>query len=149
MRDVLLIIHILAGATWIGGSMTARFMGGELRRAGHDAGSGFAAAFQKMRKVYYPPAAIVILLTGILLVLDSEVHGFDDVFVALGIAVVLAGAFLGIRVFDPIVERAQEAHADGDDVALDRIYRRFNAFGTLDIALLAFAVVVMVLKPGI
>ncbi len=146
MQETLLIIHILAAATWVGGSAAVTFLNGPLRARGHEAGSAFMAAFEKMGRLYFPPTAVIILVTGILLVLDSSVYGFEDPFVTVGFAVVVAGAVLGSMVFGPIARQARAAHDEGDDAAVASAYRRFARFGVLDIALLVFAFVAMVTK---
>jgi len=148
MRDTLLIIHILAAGAWIGASLTAAFLNGRMRQAGHAAGSGFMAGFGKMGRLYFPPAGGVVLLTGILLVLDSSVYDFENAFVVIGIAVFLAGAILGAKVFDPLAKAARQAHDAGDESALDGIYARFRRVGMLDVALLVIAVTAMVTKFG-
>lgn len=149
MRDTLLIIHILAAGTWIGGSATASFLTGRMRGAGHGAGAAFMRAFEQMGRLFYPPAAVVLLITGVLLVVDSSVYEFEHAFVIIGIASVIAGAVLGTKVFGPIAKRAVKAHEAADDAEIAIVYRRFAGFGALDLAILAFAVIVMVTKLGV
>ena len=149
MRNTLLIIHILAAATWIGASATVAFLSPRLRKAGHEAAAAFMAGFSKMGRGLYPPAGIVVLVTGILLVVDTG-YAFADPFVLIGIAAIVAGIFLGIRVFEPLSERIQKAHAARDETGvLDAAYRRFTAFGALDLGILAVAVFAMVTKLGV
>ena len=97
--------------------------------------------------MYFPPAAIVILVTGILLVLETD-WAFEDSFVVIGIAAVIAGALLGAKVFDPIAKAAVAAHTEADKAAVRKAYHRFSRFGLLDIAILVFAIVAMVTKLG-
>lgn len=148
MRDTLLIIHILAAATWIGGSASVFFLNGKLRRSGHGAGTAFMQGFEKMGRMYFPPAAGIVLLTGILLVIDSSLYQFEHAFVVIGIAMFIVGLVLGTRVFDPLAKRAQAAHAAGDEAAVDGAYQRFAQVGALELAALAFTVVAMVTKLG-
>jgi uncharacterized membrane protein len=148
MHDTLLIIHILAAGTWIGGSLTVMFLNGRVRTAGHASASGFMAAFEQMGRLYYPPTAIVLVVTGALLVIDNDHHSFNDAFVLIGIAIVIAGALLGSLVFDPIAKQARQAHDEGNEAEIAKIYRRFTNYGVLDIALLVFAVAVMVVEWG-
>lgn len=149
MRDTLLIIHVLAAGTWIGGSATVLFLSRRMGSSGAETGRSFMAGFEKMGRMYFPPAAIVLLLTGILMVTDSNVFEFKHAFVIIGIAVVIIGAVLGARVFDPLAKRAQQAHADGDEGALASVYARFRAMGALDLLLLVIAVMAMVTKFGV
>lgn len=106
------------------------------------------ATYGQMGRLYFPPAAIVILITGLLLVLDSNFYTFEDPFVVIGIAAVVAGAVLGTKIFSPIANRARTAHDAGDETAADQAHARFGRFGLLDIAILAFAVIAMVTKLG-
>lgn len=149
MRDTLLIIHILAAGTWIGGSLTVLFLNRRLRKSGREAGAAFMSGYGEMGRKYFPPAAVLLLLTGILLVIDSDVFEFENAFVAIGIVVVIAGALLGSLVFDPISKEARRAHQDADAAAEDAAYRRFGRVGLLDISLLVLAVVAMVMKWGV
>jgi len=146
MRSTLLVIHILAAGAWIGASATFLFATPKLRKAGHESGASLMSVYQSMGRMYYPPAAVLILVTGFWLVIDSSVYGFEDSFVAVGIVAVVAGAFLGIRIFGPLASRIQGAHTSRDETALNAGYRRFMRFGVLDVAILAFAVVAMVTK---
>ncbi len=149
MRDTLLIIHILAAATWIGGSVAVAFLNGRMRAKGNKVGAGFMSGFEQMGRLYYPPAVVVLLVTGILLVLDSSVYEFKSGFVIVGVASVVVGILLGTKVFDPIAKRAVQAHNDEDESAVARAYRQFAAFGALDLTLLTFAVFAMVTKLGV
>ena len=148
MRNTLLIIHVIAGGAWIGASLTITFANSRMRSSGHEAAASFMAMFEKMGRMYFPPAAIVLLVTGFWLVIDSSFYEFSDPFVIIGIAAVVAGALLGTLVFGPLAQRAQAAHRASDDAALGGLYRRFNGFGLLDVAILAFAIVAMVTKLG-
>jgi uncharacterized membrane protein len=148
MRDTLLIIHILAAATWIGGSVAVFFLNGKMRRSSHEAGTAFMQGFEKMSSMFYPPAAGIVLLSGILLVIDSSLYDFEHAFVVTGIAMFIVGVVLGTRVFDPLAKTAQTAHAAGDEAALDSAYQRFVRIGALEIAALAFTVIAMVTKLG-
>ena len=149
MRDTLLIIHILAAATWIGGSMAVAYLSGPMRKKGSDVGAGFMSGFEQMGRSYYPPTVVVLLVTGILLVLDSSVYEFQNGFVIVGIASVIVGILLGTKVFAPLAKSAVRAHNDADATAVARTYRRFRAFGVLDLAILVFAVFAMVTKLGV
>ncbi len=149
MRSTLLVIHILAAAAWIGASATFLFATPKFRKAGHESGSSLMSVYQSMGRMYYPPAAVLILATGFWLVIDSSAYDFEEPFVAVGIVAVAAGAFLGIRIFGPLAGRIQGAHSSQDEAALHAGYRRFMGFGILDVAILACAVVAMVTKLGI
>jgi uncharacterized membrane protein len=147
MRDVLLIVHILAAATWLGAGVTVGFLTPRLRRAGDEVAGTFMAAYEKMGLLVFNPAGVLVLVTGVVLVIDGS-WTFEDPFVVIGVAVVIIGAVLGARIFTPLSREAQAAHASGDVARLDRIYARFRTLGMIDVALVALAIVVMVLRLG-
>ncbi len=148
MRDALLIIHIIAAGAWIGASATVTFLNGRMRQAGHEAGAAFMEGYSKMGRMFFPAAGVVVLLSGILLVVDSSLYDFENAFVAIGIAVFIIGAFLGARVFEPIAAGIRSAHQARDEKALSAGYAKFRRMGALDLALLVFAVYAMVTKLG-
>ena len=147
MRDTLLIVHILAAATWLGAGVTVGFLTPRLRRAGDDVARSFMSAYERMGLLVFNPAGILVLLSGVLLVIDGPWE-FENAFVVIGFIVVITGAVFGARIFTPLSRQAQAAHADGDTAALDRIYARFRSFGAIDVFLIVLAIVVMVLKLG-
>lgn len=147
MGDALLIVHILAAATWLGAGVTVGFLTPRLRGAGDETAGAFMAAYERMGLVLFNPAGILVLLTGVVLVIDGPWE-FENAFVVIGVAVVVIGAVLGARVFSPLSREAQVAHAGGDVARLDRIYARFRTFGALDTSLIVLAIIAMVLKLG-
>ena len=79
---------------------------------------------------------------------DSSLCGFEDPFVVIGIAAVVAVAFLGIRIFGPLARQTQQAHSAENATTLGRACRRFMAFRVLDVAIFTFAVIAMATKLG-
>ena len=147
MRDALLIVHILAAATWLGAGVTVGFLTPRLRRTGNESAGAFMAVYERMGLLVFNPAGILVLLTGVFLVIDGPWE-FESAFVVIGVLVVIIGAVFGARVFTPLSRDAQAAHAAGDVARLDRIYSRFRTFGAIDVSLIVLAIVVMVLKVG-
>lgn len=94
MRDVLLTIHILAAAGFVGGGVySLSSFPGSIREY------GLRRAMERdeaVGRVFFSVAVGVLLLSGIALVLDSDVYGWGDAFVWVGIGViVLDGIFEG------------------------------------------------------
>ncbi len=147
MGDVLLIVHILAAATWLGAGVTVGFLTPRMGRAGDETGRAFMSAYERMGLLVFNPAGILVLLSGVLLVLDGPWE-FENLFVVIGIVAVLTGAVFGARVFTPLSREAQAAHASNDVARLDEIYGRFRTFGIIDTSLVVLTIVVMVIKLG-
>ncbi|MCP3995632.1 MAG: hypothetical protein GY722_11275 [bacterium] len=49
------------------------------------------------------------------MVIDSRLHEFEHVFVAIGILMVIVGAVLGMKVFGPGGREAADLHEAGDE----------------------------------
>jgi uncharacterized membrane protein len=143
MRDVLLTIHILAAAAWIGGGLYGTFA---LRR--HTANEGprkALAVADALGSKYFGTAFAVLLVSGVGLVLTSDAFGWGSGFVIIGIGVLVVEGALEGAVLGPATKRLAESD---DPVAFNGA--PILRWGTLfSYALLVFAVWAMVAKPGI
>ena len=150
VNQVLLTLHILATATWIGAALALQIIGRRMRSPTRDAAvDGFALDAEAVGKTVFGPASVILLVTGVALV-ERENLGWGAPWILVGIgllAVVLAvgGAFLipeGRRI-------AELARTPGHDPAevRDRTTRRLLV-ARVDLALLIVAVADMVFRPG-
>src|SRR5690606_39763855 len=92
---------------WLG----ANFVQMAVAQVGRSEGSAFSAGWMrvaaKLGGRLYMPAGIVLLASGIWLVLEGP-WGFEDLFVGIGVVVVIIGAILGPVVFTPTGFKAAE-----------------------------------------
>lgn len=146
MYEAVQIIHVAAAAAWFGANVTQAVLAPRFRRESPAALAAWWRGTVTMGTLLYTPAAILLLLTGIWMVLDGP-YTFGDTFVEIGIAVVIVGALLGMLVFGPQGRRAAEAVEAGDQTA-GSLQRRLTAFGVLDTLLILLAITVMVLRLG-
>lgn len=107
MRDVLLTIHILAAAGWIGGGLYATIA--FPRHAARSGPRAVAAVDMALGNYYFGPVVVLVLLSGIGLVLDSGVYGWSSVFVWIGIGVIVLTGILEGVVFGPAMKRIAES----------------------------------------
>ncbi|CAN5524615.1 MAG: hypothetical protein ACR2JP_10915 [Acidimicrobiia bacterium] len=149
MRNLLLIIHILSVGVWLGASVTQLVVGPRLTRQSSEVAAAWMTASMNLARKLYPVAGVLVLLTGIWLVLQSEVYGFADVFVTVGLVAVIVGGVLGGPVFAPAAEKAAKAFGAGDTAAGSAAMVRIARFGLLDVVLLVVAVAAMVMKWGV
>lgn len=149
MRDILLFLHILGAAAWFGASLAIFVLVPRLRAAGHKAAGPFMGVYEKASNVIYAPASVLLLVTGAWLVVDSSLWDWDQAFIVIGVAAVIAGIALGILAFAPAARKLRTAHEAGDDAALATLYSRFAAVGVLDLAIVTFAIAAMVWKMGV
>lgn len=148
MNTFLLFLHIVAVGTWLGASVAQLVLAPRFRNADNASRAAFNLGAVDMGTRLHTPAAVVILITGILLVTNSEAFSFSDPFVSLGLVVVIAGAALGMAVFGPKGRQAAEKLLAGDVTGARALESRISVFGGLDVALLLLTIWAMVAKWG-
>lgn len=149
MREVLLILHILGAGAWFGGNAVQLLVNPRVGRSGPSVAAHWLRTTVRMGTHLYTPAAVLLLLTGVGLVLVSDgVYEFSDIFVSIGFLVVIVGAALGMAVFGPTGRRAADAYESGATDEARASERRLAGFGSLDTVLVVLAIVVMVLRLG-
>ena len=148
MRDLLLVVHIVAVAVWLGASVTQMVVAPMLTRQEPAVAAAWMTASMNLSKRLYPVAGVLVLAAGIGLVLVSDVYEFSDAFVAVGIVVIVVAGILGGRVFGPAAERAADAYRTGDTAVASAESIKIARFGLLDIGLIVFAIVAMVMRWG-
>lgn len=149
LSQLLLFFHIVAAGAWLGANLVQM----AVATMGRNEGSAFVAGWMRVAARLgarlYMPAGIVILGTGVGLVLASQgAYAFEDLFVVIGMLVVIIGAVLGPAVLTPSGFKAADAVDRGDEAAARAAVTRLNGFGTLDTLLVLFAILVMVLRLG-
>ena len=145
-RDILLIFHIAGAGTWLGANIVQAIVPPAAARAGSATLAGWYRITSMLAKRLYMPAAVLILLTGVLLVLQSDAYGFGDTFVTVGFAMIVVGAVLGIVIFGPGGETAAAAVETEDVSKIRSAVAKLSAWGVVDTLLLLFTIAVMVLR---
>lgn len=145
-REILLVLHIVGAGTWLGANIVQAVVPPRAARAGTAVLSGWYRLTGDLSTRLYIPAALLILLTGVLLVLDNPAYGFGSLFVTIGFGMIIVGALLGQFVFGPGGERAAQAVDSGDRAATRREVGRLTRYGVIDTLLLLFTITAMVLR---
>lgn len=148
MNDFLLIIHVLAAATWIGAGALSGFVGSRMAREGGPAALSWARVSREAGLKVFNPAGLLTALSGVLLVVFSEVYDWADTFVTVGLTVVVITAIIGGVVHRPDSDRMVTALESADHETAASIGKRAAIWGAVTMALLIVAVSVMVLKTG-
>lgn len=148
LNDFLLIVHILAAATWIGASVLTGFAGSRMAREGGPAALGWARVSREARLKVFNPAAGLTALSGILLVVFGDVYEWSDTFVTIGLTVVVIAAIIGGAVHRPDAGKMVTALESADYETAAGIGKRAAIWGAVTIALLIVTVSVMVMKTG-
>ena len=142
LRDLLLTVHVLAAAAWIGGGLYATFA---LPRHAANSGAKRAVAVDEaLGGRFFGAAVVLVVVSGIGLILVSDVYGWLSTFVLIGFGVVIADGALQGLVFGPRMKKMGESEED-----LSESDRRTLRLGSgVQFALLVLAVWVMVIKLG-
>jgi len=145
VRNLLLLIHIVSAAGWIGAGLFAQYAYTRITQDALSAAADSLAAIGKKASWYFGAVSGLVLVSGVSLVLTSDAYGWTDAFVIIGIAAfVLSGIWQSV-VGNRTDERFLAAvKGDGDNpiVAL----RRWRRVSTVDLAILLFTVYVMIAK---
>src|SRR6476661_5118979 len=126
-NDLLLTLHVLAAATWIGAALAVQVIGAQMRPAtSDDVVDHFAIDAEAIGKRLFAPAAVVLLVTGFALVANEDLE-WTSAWILAGIGAFLVTAAIGGAFLVPEGRRiAALAREPGHDPAevRDRSRRR-------------------------
>lgn len=143
MRELLLTIHILAAAAWIGGGLFASLSFRQLVKT--KGVKSIAALEESLGSKFFGSAVGLLLLSGIGLVLVADEFGFGEMFVLIGIGVVVVNGIVEGAFVAPRAKKITEAD---EDRSAD--YLKLLTEGSMvQLALMVFAVWAMVAKLGL
>ena len=149
MRDIILVLHIAGAGTWLGANIVQAVVPQMAAKEGTSAVAGWYRVAGKLSSRLYMPVAILILITGSILVLQNESFSFGSLFVTIGFSMVIVGGLLGKFVFEPGSEKAAAAIESGDQSLIRVATTRIATFGTIDTLLVLFTIAAMVLRLGV
>lgn len=149
LRDVMLIIHIAAAGAWLGANLIQGVVPTMVAKQSVAAAAGWYRVAAQLSTKFYIPVAVVIIISGTVLVLQNDVFTFGSLFVTIGFGMIVIGALFGLFVFDPGSVKAAEAVESGDPDRIKAAVGHIARFGTIDTLLLLFTIVAMVLRLGI
>ncbi len=154
--EVVLVIHIVAAVAAFGLVFIAPLVAAWTRRADPRAVPAVHRALVLAVQRVLQPAATLVLLAGLFLVIDSDAWEFKQAWVSVGLVVIATLLGLAGAVFIPRERRAAEiaerdlATGDGTlSTEYDALARRLANLWALAGLLVLVAVFVMVTKPGV
>lgn len=143
MRGLLVTIHVLAVAAWLGGGLFASVSLASLAKT-----LGVKPVLnldQSVSTKFFGAAVGTVVLSGIALVLTSDSYGWGTAFVLVGLAVVVLDGALEGAVFGPRLKKLAAAA----DPSFEE-FRRLSVLSTaVHLALIGFAVWAMVVRLGL
>ncbi|MCB1000112.1 MAG: hypothetical protein KDB40_12515 [Acidimicrobiales bacterium] len=147
MRTLLLTLHLVGVAAWLGANLVQLSLGRFYAAQGVEARLAWLRATTLLAQRYYNAAGTLIGVSGVLLVLDGG-WSWGSGFVWIGIAVLVIGGVLGAVEFVPTGRHLAEALRAGAAERIRALDRRAVGFAVLDTSLVVLAVVAMVHKWG-
>ena len=153
MIEWIVVLHVLAGAAWFGGQV---YVEGLLAAAARTKESGtiltITRTIVKTSVRVFSGAAILLLVTGVWIVLDeSEPFEFEDMFVSIGLLIVLIGLGVTLLYFRPkgaALESAVAEQGSTSTAALE-IAKQVSMVSHVMTLLVTIGLIVMVIKPGL
>jgi uncharacterized membrane protein len=152
LYDWVLLGHIVAAITWVGGAITMQMVGARLVGVeGPDALATFARTMEWIGPRLYMPASLAVLGFGIALVSVSDAWSIGQLWIVLALVGVAISAIGGAVYFGPQAKRIGEAlRTEGaESERAQALIRRVFVVGRIDLLLLLLIVADMVLKPGL
>ncbi len=148
MTQLLLWLHILAAAAWFGTAVASSIGDRLISSETAEARAAWYRVILRFGQLVYTPAAVLVLITGVLLVVDIPAYGFGSTFVSIGFLAVIVGAGLGMAVFGPKSREAAAALDHGDTAGAASAIARIRQASLLDILVLTVTIAAMVWNWG-
>ena len=147
--DWILFIHILAGATWVGGLIYANVLMIATAKAGDSVALvDTALRVGKVNRTMLPPAGAITVLAGIYLVSDR--WDFGDGWVSASLALALGVIAVAVGFMVPESRKVErEVAANGPGPAVGARLRRIGMLARLFTLVVAFVLLLMIWKPGL
>lgn len=141
-------LHVVAAAAWLGGNLVMLMVPGLMSSGGPPAMLATGRTALMLGRVFFTPAAILTLLTGIWLVADIEAYGFGERFVTVGFAAVLLIFIGSFAVMIPNGRKMVAAMEAGDAATAQALAPRQSTMGVINVVVLLVTMYAMVARWG-
>ncbi len=142
LYTTLTFVHVVAAILWVGAAVTTFLT----VRGGGENAVAFLRITEPVAGKLYPITAVVILVTGSWMTIDS--WSFGDVWISTALGLFLVTAVVGGAVLGRSHAAVAEAANAGDTKAIEAPLRRYLTVGPWDTLVLLAIVFVMIFKPG-
>jgi uncharacterized membrane protein len=148
MTTLALWLHVVAAAAWLGGNLIMLMIPGLMAQGGPPAMLATGRTALVLGRVFFTPAAIVTLLTGIWLVIDIDAYSFSEPFVSLGFAAVLIIMIGSFAVLIPTGRKMIAAMEAGDGATAQALAPRQSTMSVINSLVLLVTIYGMVARWG-
>ncbi len=147
METLALWLHIVAASAWLGGNLMSLLVPGLLAPGGPPVMLALGRANLVLSRLFFIPAALLTLVTGIWLVVLVD-YGWGDTFVTVGFTAVLVIAFGSMGVLVPTGRKMVAAMEAGDGATAQALAPRQRYVSTINALVLLVTVYAMVARWG-
>ena len=149
--EALLFAHLLFVAAWVGGDIMLQVLNLRVRAAAPQRQVDFMSDVEWLGTRLLTPAALLVVVFGVLMVIDQDAWKFSQFWVSAGLAVFLASFIAGAGFLGPETGRIATLAAErgGEDPDVQRRIRRVIWISRIELLLLVLVILDMVIKPGL
>ena len=150
LYEVLLFVHVLAVATWVGGGIMLHVIAERTVASNDPARIGaLLADADVLGQRYFAPASGIALIAGIWLVIEGS-WGWTEPFVLGGLSGVALSTIIGFGMIQPAAIKAGKALGAAGSITAEvsTALQQVRTFSRVDTAILAIVLFLMTTKPG-
>jgi uncharacterized membrane protein len=148
--ELYLALHIVCAVLWVGGGVSVHILGRWVSKSGDpERLVAFNRDAVKISNVFYAPLALVLIVSGVLLV-EEVGYSYGDLWITLGFLGWLFSLAVGLA-FYPQQSRKIEAAVAADGPTSETAQAgisRILLVNSIEITILVFVVIDMAVKPG-
>lgn len=150
LYELLLFVHISGAIVWIGAGLLIQIQAARANRVDdHENLKRILDDVVALGNTIFVPASLTVVVFGVLLVIQSDAWGFDQLWIVLGLIGYAATFGTGIGVLKPRSEKLAEAIArEGFSARVVSQMRELLVIGRIDFVVLGLVVFNMVVKPS-
>ena len=148
--EFLLFGHLLFVATWVGTAVSLQLFALRARMAGPQRMADFLADVEWIGLRLLNPAALLVVVFGVLLVIEDPNYEFSQAWITLGLIAFVASATTGAAFLGPETGRIGKlVQQHGPDAAeVQARIRRVFLISRIELVVLVLIILDMVIKPG-
>ena len=151
LYELLLFVHVLATVVWVGAGFLSLVLAlTYYREEDEPSMRRFLADQEWLAMKLFVPASMVTFLMGLVLVIESDAWGFDQLWIVLGLVGWAATFFTGFMLIRPTSEAIGAAMEKSGGQITDEIrtdIRKLLVKARLDYVVLTLVILDMVAKP--
>ena len=150
LHEWLVFLHVLSAMVWVGGLVALIAFGTYVIRTGEDvAVARFISSLRVVGPLVLSPAAGLVLVLGIWMVVDDDAWSFGQTWIWLSLVLVAAAILVGAVFLSRTTLAAERAAKAGDQVGARQLLRRWSWGIMLILLLLVVTTWAMFFKPGV